>query len=237
MIRWLLVLLFLGTMIEAKTFNASYDVSFGVFEKLGRADMRYEAKDDQTYTIRIEAYSEGIAKTLSNNRREIYESYGKIENGRLIPQKYVKTRQNDSKKVVKIYTFDHPKKVVWKENVDSIDWTKEENPYYAPDDLLTLFFNLRHMGAIDQNRTFYAIGGDKKDGRVDVVVPYGESAERMKQKLGVSQGELLKVIINDPIFSSAKGELLIHLDNEGICSKAILEDVLLFGDIVGHRIR
>lgn len=237
MIRWFCLLLLISGTLYAKTLYASYDVSFGVFEKLGRADMSYVIHDDQSYEIKVEAYSEGIAKTLSNNRREIYESYGKIENGRLIPQKYIKTRQNNSKKTVKIYTFDHAKKIVWKENVDSIDWTKEENPYYAPDDLLSLFFNLRHGDKLDENRTLYAVGGAKKDGRVDVIIPQGDSAVHMKKKLGKEQGEFLKVIINDPIFSSAKGELLIHLDKDGVCSKAILEDVLFFGDIVGTRIR
>lgn len=235
--RSLLVLFLLSGVIYAKTIHASYDVSFGVFEKLGIADMSYEINDDQTYAIRIEARSEGIAKTLSNNRKEVYESYGKVVGGRLIPQKYIKTRQNDSRKVVKIYTFDHAKKVVYKENVQSIDWVKEENPYYAADDLLTLFFNLQKEKVMDQNRTYYAIGGDKKDGRIDVVAPQGKFLEMMKNKLGITEGKFLKVIINDPIFSSAKGELLIHLTADEVCSKAILEDVLFFGDIVGIRVR
>jgi hypothetical protein len=232
---WLFLLL--AQIVSGKVVSASYDVSFGVFEKLGKADMSYEINDDKTYAIRVEAYSEGIAKTLSNNRKEVYESYGIIANGRLIPQKYIKTRQNDSKKVVKIYTFDHAKKVVWKENVESIDWIKEENPYYASDDLLSLFFNLQKGKGIDQNGTYYAIGGDKKDGRIDVIAPQGQSLEMIKNKMGKTDGKFLKVIINDSIFSSAKGELLIHLDADKICSKAILEDVLFFGDIVGTRIR
>lgn len=237
MVRWFFVLLLLIGSMDAKTVHASYDVSFGVFEKLGIADMSYEINDDQTYAIRIEARSEGIAKTLSNNRKEVYESYGKIVDGRLVPQKYIKTRQNNSKKVVKIYTFNHVRKVVYKENVESMDWVKEENPYYTADDLLTLFFNLQKEKVMDQNRTYYAIGGDKKDGRIDVVAPQGKFLEMMKSKLGIADGKFLKVIINDPIFSSAKGELLIHLTSDEVCSKAILEDVLFFGDIVGTRVR
>jgi hypothetical protein len=30
---------------------------------------------------------------------------------------------------------------------------------------------------------------------------------------------------------------LINLDAEGLCEKAVLEDVLLFGDIVGKRVK
>ena len=59
----------------------------------------------------------------------------------------------------------------------------------------------------------------------------------MKQKLELEKGDFLTVILNDRIFASAKGELLINLDSSGLCEKAILEDVLLFGDIVGKRIK
>lgn len=232
---WLFLLL--AQVVSGKVVSASYDVSFGVFEKLGKADMHYETRDDQTYSIRIEAYSEGISKALSNNRKEVYESYGMINNGRFVPQKYIKTRQTDSKKIVKIYTFDHAKKVVWKENIESMDWVKEENPYYAPDDLLSLFFNLQKGKGLEQNGTYYAIGGEKKDGRIDIVVPQGQSLQTVKDKLGKTDGKFLKVMINDSIFSSAKGELLIHLDSDKVCSKAILEDVLFFGDIVGTRVK
>jgi hypothetical protein len=58
----------------------------------------------------------------------------------------------------------------------------------------------------------------------------------MKQKLETDDGEFLKVVLNDRIFSSAQGELLISLGTDGLSEKAILEDVLLFGDIVGKRI-
>lgn len=90
---------------------------------------------------------------------------------------------------------------------------------------------------MDHNRTFFAVGGNKKDGRIDMVALDGLSLAEGQKKLGVTQGDVFKVIINDTIFSSEKGELIIQLDSEGICSKAILEDVLFFGDIVGTRIR
>jgi hypothetical protein len=50
-------------------------------------------------------------------------------------------------------------------------------------------------------------------------------------------GNFVKVVLNDRIFSSSQGELLINLDENGLCEKAILEDVLFFGDVVGKRIK
>lgn len=237
------VLALLAVLLAAaawgKVLSASYEVSFGVFEDLGTADTRLEIRDDGTYSIRIEARSEGIAKLLSNNRIEIYESHGDVRNGLLVPRKYVKIRQTNSKKTIRIYTFDHDKHIVWKENIDrdKEDWEKEKNDYYATDDILTLFFNFKRYIQPQESRTLHAIGGSKQEGRVDIVYPTPDERSEMAKKLEMSGGEFLKVILNDRIFASAKGELLINLGNDGLCDKAVLEDVLLFGDIVGKRVR
>ncbi len=221
----------------AKSLSATYEVSFGVFDTLGIADARYDVREDGTYSIRIEARTVGIAQTLSNNRVEIYESHGTVQNGRLVPQKYAKTRRTDAKKSIKIYTFDHETKTVWRENIDSDDWDRVKNEYYASEDILTLFFNFHLYLDSREDRSLYAVGGNKKDGRIDIVFPRGEALASIREKLGVSGGEFLKVILNDRIFASEKGELLINLGREGLCENALLEDVLFFGDIVGKRIR
>ncbi|MGE4473534.1 MAG: hypothetical protein AB7D20_12100, partial [Sulfuricurvum sp.] len=57
-----------------------------------------------------------------------------------------------------------------------------------------------------------------------------------KKTLDLQSGDFLQVVLNDRIFSSANGELQINLASDGLCEKAVLEDVLLFGDIVGQRI-
>ncbi len=46
----------------------------------------------------------------------------------------------------------------------------------------------------------------------------------------------MKVVVNDDIFASDKGELLINLRDDGLCTQAILKDVLFFGDIRGEMI-
>lgn len=235
--RIFLVLVLFSQIAGAKVLTATYEVSYGIFQTMGIADARFETRDNDTYSIRIEARTTGIAKLLSNNRVEVYESHGRIVNGTLIPQKYIKIRRTDSKKMTKIYTFDHPRKIVHRENIDSDEWEKVEHDYYASEDILTLFFNFKSHMKIRKDRAFYAIGGNSKDGRINVVFPTKEFLGEMQEKLDIEGGEFLKVILNDKIFSSANGELLINLDKDGLCEKAILEDVLLFGDIVGKRVR
>lgn len=232
-----LIFILLSQMSAAKILSATYEVSFGVFDTLGVADARFETRDDQTYTIRIEARTTGIAQTLTNNRVEIYESHGIVRDGRLIPQKYSKTRRTDSKKSIKIYTFDHDNKTVWRETIEKDEWERVKHDFYAAEDILTLFFNFKHYMQSRQNRSLQAIGGNKQDGRIDVVFPQNDDLEAIKRKLETTKGDFLTVILNDRIFASAKGELLINLGRDGLCDKAILEDVLFFGDIVGKRVK
>lgn len=238
-IVWLLLLF--AQIAEAKVVSASYEVSFGIFQAMGNADARFEIKDDQTYTIRIEAKTTGIAKFLSNNRVEVYESRGTVKNGRLIPDTYTKIRQTNDRKNIKIYTFDHPNRIVWKETAQikdgKTDKEKEPNDYYAQEDILSLFFNLKLYSQAKENSVYYAIGANQKEGRIDVVFPKNDALAEIKNTLGMAEGDFLKVVLNERIFSSAKGELLINLGSDGLCDKAILEDVLLFGDIVGKRVR
>jgi len=232
-----LLLLLVSQIAGAQVLSAAYEVSYGIFKKLGTATARFETKEDQTYSIKIEARTEGLANLLTNNRIETYESYGVIVNGHLLPQKYIKIRQTNASKKIKIYTFDHPNKTVWRESIDSDEWDKVKNDFYASDDILSLFFNVRNHMKNQEDRPFYVVGANKKDGRIDVNFPKNDSLSEMKKKLKTESGSFLKVILNDRIFSSANGELLINLGNDGLCDKAILEDVLFFGDVIGLRVR
>lgn len=238
-ILWLFLLL--AQMASGKVLSATYEVSFGILQTMGIAQTQFEQNDDQTYRIYVSAKTIGMAKFLSNNRVEIYESRGIIKDGRLVPLVFIKTRQTNSNKMVKTYTFDHDKKEVWFQTVEGKNATacseKEKNDYYAQDDFLSLFFNLKHYTKQQKKYTFYAIGGNKKDGRIDAQYPKDEALSEIKKSLEMDEGTFLKVTLNDRIFASRNGELLINLDSEGLCEKAVLEDVLLFGDIVGKRVK
>lgn len=231
------IFVILSEIVSAKVITATYEVSYGIFQTMGIADARFETHDDDTYNIRIEARTTGIAKVLSNNRVEVYESYGSVVNGHLVPKKFIKIRRTNSKKTTKIFTFDHPNKIVWNENIQSDEWEKVKNDFYAPEDVLTLFFNVKNYLKTKKDRSFYAIGGNKKDGHVNVIFPQGEALNEVKEELEMQEGNFLKVILNDRIFASANGELLINLGDDGLCEKAVLENVLFFGDIVGKRVR
>jgi len=45
-----------------------------------------------------------------------------------------------------------------------------------------------------------------------------------------------KAIVHQDIFSSDKGELLLRIGDDGITQKAVLKDLIFFGDIRAERI-
>jgi hypothetical protein len=55
--------------------------------------------------------------------------------------------------------------------------------------------------------------------------------------LGKRSAWYLTAIIHQKIFASERGELILAIDKEGITEKAVLKDVLFFGDVMAERIR
>lgn len=252
-----IALLMLLLHIEAKEIDVSYKITFGIIGEIGVASAKFVTKDD-TYLITLEAKTTGIAKSLSGNRKEFFKSEGRVlANGDLLPLKYehIVTRQKkrsgfvldiskwkkEEHKSTKIFVFNHEKKEVKKQKIKSkggkvYSKNVEVEPYYAPNDLLSLFFNFK---AITQNFQLkkpiklYAMGANKKDGRVDVM----PVSEALKEEIfGLKAAHIFLAAINQPIFASKNGELFVKLDDDGLCMQALLKDVLFFGDIKGEMI-
>lgn len=233
--RLFLLLFLILDLLHAKKIEASYDVSYGVFSSLGVADAKFESFDDGSYVIEVSAKATGLAKLLSGGRVETFSSYGIIKDDRLVPLKYSKTRSTSSKSTTRIYTFDHQNRAVIKESIKRDSYKKEPNEFYASDDILSLFFNSSLFLKERKDHIAYAIGANKDDGKVEILFPQDGDLKKAR-KLLRSDGDLvIKVVLNEKIFSSSRDELLISLDEDGISSRAILEDVLLFGDIVGTK--
>ncbi len=239
----LLTILTILTFLNAKTVIATYKVGFGIFGKIGTAQAILHIDNNEHYTVSIEAKATGFAKVLSGGRVEEYKSEGRVVNGVLVPDKYVGITKTSSKIRKKLYIFNHKAKKIKMIKITTKDakTTKSQEyiKYYAVDDILSLFFNIKKY--LDNfkfkgKKILYAVGANKKDGRVDLIVPTGKSLKDLKSNLGRKDGHFLKVFINQKIFASKRGELFLDIDNEGFCAKALLKDVILFGDITGELI-
>jgi len=239
----ILILLIIYTALGAKTITATYKVGFGIFGKIGTAKAILNIKKDGTYHISIKAVATGFAKVLSGGRVESYESDGKIIDGLLVPDIYKGVTKKHGKTSIKIYYILHKKRVVdvlkirIKDSKESK--SREKLKYYADNDILSLFFNIKHYlnnFSFKGEKILHAVGANKKDGKVNIIAPTGKKLEYLKSFLAKKEGHFLIVFINQKIFSSKRGELYLDLNDEGICTKAILKDVILFGDIRGELV-
>ena len=241
----IIIIFILVTFSFATDISAKYRVSFGIFGQIGIAKTNLHVKNNR-YKITVHAKTTGMANLLSGEREEWYVSSGKVdEKGMFVPDFYQKTVQRYSssstdtilKKDIRKYIFSHQTKElhVEKTKIEGKNRTFEqkEGDYYAPNDLLSLFFNFKKMLPsleVKTASTFYAVGANKTDGKIDVL------PLKRGDDLDWKRGHLMKVIVNDDIFASDKGELLINLRDDGLCKQAILKDVLFFGDIRGEMI-
>ena len=231
------------TAVHAESVEAEYRVTYGILGEFGRARAQVE-RHDGSYRIEIEGRATGIAKSLSRNRREKQVSEGRIVNGLLVPERYSIVRSYGNKVIEKRYTIDHDTKSVLRSDVRKTDgkivWQEQKRlEYYADNDLLTLYFNMAHLIPDKEKGAYYkfkALGAEKQKGDVEVIVADKETRTLYENELGSGGYWYLTAIIHQKIFSSNRGELLLSIDENGITNKAILKDVMLFGDIRAERI-
>ena len=238
-----LVLVF-TLQIQAKVLDVTYRVSFGMFGEMGIADAHLETKDD-TYTIDIGMQATGMAKALSKNRKERHISEGHIVNGLFVSDTYKVIKTYGKKYIEKIYRIDHKKKRVTKDNTkknkDKITEKKHTVlDFYSENDLLTLYFNLPKMITDRSKATTYefsAVGAERQGGKVEVRIPKESELKGYKKTLGEGDYWYMTAIIYQKIFASNKGELMLAVGKDGITQKAVLKDLMMFGDLVAERVK
>ncbi|MCD6212936.1 MAG: DUF3108 domain-containing protein [Sulfurovum sp.] len=240
---FILVLLFMS-QIQANVLDVSYKVSFGVFGKLGISDAHLETTGDK-YTIDIKMKATGLAKTLSKNRKERHVSKGHIVNGLYVSDSYTVVKSYGKKHTEKRYTIDHNSKQVKKEYLRTKNGKIEKDEhtvldFYSENDLLTLYFNLSKMikeRSKPGTYAFSAVGAERQKGRVEVYIPKESELEGYKKTLGEGEYWYMTAVIYQKIFASNKGELMLAVGKDGITQKAVLKDLMMFGDLVAERIR
>jgi hypothetical protein len=215
MLNKILIIVALVGSIWAKQTVLKYDVSFGIFSDIGTITSYFD-ENANTYKIKAVVATSGLASSLSGGLVERYESYGNIIDGILVPTKYIKQEKTKNKHKIRTYTFDHINKVVYYHRNGK---KKVKYSFYTQNDLLTLFINSSETirnSPKGKLLKFKAVGSSKDDGLITV-------QKRDDGKFAV--------VINQDIFNSKKGELVVDIDRTGIWKKAVLKDVMMYGDI------
>jgi hypothetical protein len=250
----LLLFTFLLSPLFAVSVSATYDISFSVIGKIGEAEVFME-HNGTDYHIHAEGRLVGFAATVGKNRREVHDSYGKVVEGVFMPHRYVILRESDGFYEETEFLIDDTKhevtrkrfreRTIAKSFFDIRTMTMKRNPeierkkstktlsYFAADDVLSLFFNVRHtLKSLPEGSKFvgHTVGTTNKDGSVLVTNPGGERRAEIKKELGGGE-RLITVVIDQDIFESDKGELMLRLDEDYLAEAAQLNDVLLFGDV------
>jgi hypothetical protein len=230
-------------ILKAETIEVDYKVEFGIVGEIGVAHAKL-TRDENSYVIDIKLDSTGIAKTLSGNRKERHISKGHIENGVMVSDLYQIIKSHGSKLSDRVYTIDHKNKKVTREdkkykNGKLYKHKTKVMDDYSKDDLLTLYFNLNSYikdKNISKDYRFHAVGAEIQDGYVDIHLPNNKELPEYKELLGDDGSWYARAIVNQNIFSSDKGELFLSIGKDGITQKAILKDLIFFGDIRAFKI-
>lgn len=242
---FLIFFLSFSTMIqlEAKVLNAVYSIRYGIFGELGICKAHLETKGN-TYVIEVSAETTGVVKRLSKNRREKYVSRGHIVKGVFISDSLDMVRSYSNKVGINHYRIDHQKKKVIKTSIRKRRGKVYQNEsrvlsFYAKDDLLTLYFNLPNRINLEKAGEYAlpTVGAEKQDGKVKILIPEKKEKKRYEKSLGRGNFHYLTAIVYQKLFQSSQGELMIALGKEGVAEKAVLKDLILYGDLVAKRVK
>lgn len=241
MLRISFLLIFCVVVSNARNIEADYSVKFGVFGEVAKVHATLTS-DRKHYTINATVVAVGsIARSVTNNLKERHISKGHIERGLLVTDMYQMIKSYGEYTNTTIYSVNHRKKSVtrhykeWKKGFKIKD-TKVMLGYYSKDDMLTLFLNLpKHIKEKYKSRhyTFKAVGADRRNGRVDMTVPTQKALKQMGDLVGkVKEGDWYStVVMHRKLYHSKKGELEVKMNKEGIVDKAVLKDLIFFGDV------
>jgi len=232
------ILLFLVAIFAySKTMIATYDAKYGIFGTIATAKGVFE-KNETNYVISTTSKAEGIAATLSKHMVQKYISKGIVKNGQLIPQTYISYRKKGDTTYKRVYVFDHKNRKIYRYKYKNGKFEiKETMPYYTPDDVLSLYFNLPYYFKKLGKRNlyvFYALGGRKSDGRVDVTFPSGDELKELKSTFKNAKGIYIKGNLYNKVFAGDKGILYLVIDPQNWVTVAgMVKNVLKIGNLKG----
>jgi len=253
------LLILAGDLIYAAGSKAEYDIDFSVAGTVAKASME-RVQEGNTYTITLEAHAVGIAAKMTKNRREVYISQGSVVGSELVPDVLVVISKTDDKEKHTVYKFDHTNMSVQKDvavskkvssqsldiaNMSIVKTEKEvfssssvKHDYYAKNDIVSLFFNSRYyIASMDagERKKLRAVGIRTEEGKLMISLPArGVMIDNMDETFAQENG-LFGVAINREVFEKGEGELLVKLDADGFPSRAVMNDVAMYGDVVGKR--
>jgi dsDNA-binding SOS-regulon protein len=224
-----------------------YRVEFGVVGEVGRIHSVYY-DDTKQYIIDTNVSAVGfIAKSITHNLKERHICKGYLsKNGLKVATSYEMIKSYGKYRSITRYTVNHQTKKVRK---SFKKWLKRKGKperkiadysydlkYYARNDMITLFLNL---GSYIKNKNkpydyiFKAVGADRMNGKVDIHIPSKKEAKKMEKLLDKPKEDewLMNLVMHRQLYHSRQGELMVHMAKDSTIKKAVLKDLIFFGDV------
>jgi hypothetical protein len=238
------ILITVLSIAHTQVLDISYIAKFGILGKVGKIDNKIIINHNR-YTIDTTLKLYGIAKMLLGGQKEHYISKGKIINGYFVPDFYSMSSIKKSKSSLKKYYFDHKKHTVTRIKTKTKNHKVTSNKkkildFYAKDDLLTLYFNMdRHIKAYKNKKSFIlnVAGLEKQKGKVKITQATRDDRDEYKDDLGSSYSWYAKALIVQKSFKNKKGDILLSASKDGYIKKAVIKDLVMYGDATLKRIK
>jgi len=246
--KYLLYIL-IAINLSASIYKLDYVGELSLFGKVANATITYK-NDGENYHIKVIGTGSGIVARLTNNRRYVYESIGKVDGTSLIPKHYITTEITPEHKKIKDYSFEynksqisvatHEEKEIYTTDVDitnlSVIRTMHiekkdsskiiKNIYH--DDMITIFFNKRNK-LLDmkekESKIVYAVGS--KDTQKGMYVALKE----IKNDKYIYSMKIKKDYLED---GSTEAEFILDKDN--FLFETSLNGIMFFGNAVIKRV-
>lgn len=233
--------------LQAESVVVDYRVEFGIVGEVAKVHSIYEYTATRYH---IDVYVETVgmlAKIATHNLKEHHISKGSInKHGLHLSDSFEMLKTFGAYRSYTLYSRDRKKQKIFKTYKKWLIQAKHKEriiqnytyalPYYATQDMITLFLNLSQKiknKIIPKRYTFKAIGEDRKNGRVDVSLPPSIKKREMIELLDpTNKGEwLMNVVMHRQLYNSKNGTLMVRMGQDNLIQKAVLKDILFYGDV------
>lgn len=226
--------------INAGDLNERYSIEYGILGEVANVSASLKS-DKKHYILDANVTITGsIAKMITRHLKERHISKGHIKDGRLISDSYQMIKSYGKYKSTTLYETHHKRKKVtkafklWKNGKKVVDEFRTLG-YYGANDMMTLFLNLNKQikkKNLPKHYRYKVVGADRMNGLVDVIVPSKKELKKILPLLGEEKNSWYsKVIMHRKLYNSKQGELAVKIGKEAILDKAVLKDLIFFGDV------
>ena len=241
-------LLLIYMSLSASTVNMHFIGELSFFGQVGEASMYY-SNDGEKYHIKISGNGTGIVGELTEHKRYMYESIGRVQNNELIPMKYISKETSNDLNKTKIYKFDYENnktivtehKIERKEeatyNIFTFEYDrsskivekndKEEIDEVFKDDMVSVFFNKRNkllLMKIGESKTIQAVGSE--DTQEGIVVKLLEIKE---------DKFIYSITLEKDYLEGGSEDVTFILDSNNILYETKVDGILFFGNATVRR--